>query len=107
MSKLGELREEEEIAQLELEKAAKEAQKIEMSIPDLLEEQRRDKEILLKEIVKKAEAEVEKRIEELSESLLSDTEERLSMLSGKEEALEKAATENLRDYILRSEREAR
>lgn len=107
MSKLGELRKEEENAQLELEKAGKEAQKIEMSIPDLLEEQSRDKDILLKGIAEKAEIEVEKRVNALSEKLSSETEEKLRQLSIKKETLEEAATENLRNYILRSGREDR
>jgi len=107
MSKLGELRKAEENAQLELEKAGKEAQKIEMSIPDLLDEQNRDKDILLKGIVEKAEIQVEERIDVLSESLSSETEEKLRRLSTKEEILVKAATENLRNYILRSGSESR
>ncbi len=47
MSKLGELHREEKKAQLEVEKAEKDAQKIRMSIPDLLAEQSIEKEMQL------------------------------------------------------------
>ncbi len=102
MSKLGELHREEKEAQLELEKAEKEAQKIRMSITDLLAEQSEDKEKQLKEITMAAEAEVEKKILALSDSLSGDTQEKLSRLYEKEEILEKAATASLREYILSS-----
>ncbi|MCK5115939.1 MAG: hypothetical protein KAR44_05025 [Candidatus Aegiribacteria sp.] len=102
MSKLGELHREEKEAQLELEKAEKEAQKIRMSIPDLLAEQSAAKEKQLKKITMAAEAEVEKNILALSDNLSGVTQEKLSRLSEKKEILEKAATASLRKYILSS-----
>ena len=102
MSKLGELHREEKEAQLELEKAEKEAQKIRISILDLLAEQSAEKEKQLKKITIAAEAEVEKEILALSDSLSGETEEKLSRLAEKEEILEKAATASLREYILNS-----
>ena len=102
MSKLGELHREEKEAQLELEKAEKEAQKIRMSIPDLLAEQSAEKEKQLKKITMTAEVEVDKKILALSDSLSGETQKKLSRLSEKEEILEKAATARLREYILSS-----
>ncbi|MCD4701163.1 MAG: hypothetical protein K8S24_04820 [Candidatus Aegiribacteria sp.] len=102
MSKLGELHSEEKKAQLELEKAEKEAHMIQMSIPDLLDEQNRERDEQLKEIARLAETEVEKKIAMLSESLAIETKKKLSQLAEKTEILEKAATESLRKYILRS-----
>ncbi len=102
MLKLGELHREEEKAQLELEKAEKEAQKIQMSIPDLLDEQSKERDDQLKKIARLADAEVEKNIAKLSESLAIETKEKLSQLAGKIEILEKAATKSLREYILKS-----
>ena len=102
MSKLGELHREEKKAQLEVEKAEKEAQKIRMSIPDLLCEQSIEKEKQLKKIIQVAEAEVEQKITALSDSLSGETEEKLNRLTEKEEVLEKAATASLREYILSS-----
>ena len=102
MSKLGELRREEEKARLELDKAEKEAQKIRMSIPDLQEEQRRERNEQLVEIARIAEAEVSKKITGISETLAAKTEEKLGRLAENEEILEKAATERLREYILKS-----
>ncbi len=107
MSKLGELRREEEKAQLELEKAEREAQKIGISIPGLLEEQNRERQEQLREIARQAEAEVEIEIEKLSMSLSSGTEEQLRKLAEKKEVLEKAATERLREYILKSGSESK
>ncbi len=102
MSKLGELRREEEIAQLELEKAEKEAQRIKMSVQDLMDEQSSERDEQLKKITLLAEVEVEKKIIELSEKLTVETKEKLSQLEEKKEVLEKAATESLKEYILRS-----
>ncbi len=102
MSKLGELHREEKKAQLEVEKAEKEAQKIRMSIPDLLAEKSIEKEKQLKKIIQVAEAEVENKITALSDSLSGETEDKLNRLTKKEEVLEKAATASLREYILSS-----
>jgi VIT1/CCC1 family predicted Fe2+/Mn2+ transporter len=102
MSKLGELHREEKEAQQELEKAEKEAQKIRMSIPDLLNSQNDERDKQMNRITLAAEAEVEKKIIELSNSLRGETEDLLNQLAGKEEILEKAATASLREYIMSS-----
>ena len=102
MSKLGELHREEKEAQLELENAEKEAQKILVSIPDLLDSQNKERDEQLNEITRIAEEEVEKKIIDLSNSLQGETEKKLKLLIGKEEILEKAATSSLREYIMSS-----
>ena len=102
MTRLGELHREEKEAQLELENAEKEAQKIRMSIPDLLDSQNEEKDEQLNEITQVAEAEVEKKIIDLSNSLRGETEKKLKLLTGEEEILEKAATSSLREYIMSS-----
>lgn len=102
MSKLGELHREETEAQHELEKAEKEAQKIRMSIQDLLDSQNLERDEQLKKITQLAEEEVEKKIIELSNSLRSETEKKLNRIAGKKEILESAATASLREYILSS-----
>ncbi len=102
MSKLGELHSEEKKAQLELEKAEKEAQKIRMSLPDLLAEQSVEYEKQLNKITRFAEEEVEKKILALSDSLSGETEEKLDRLAEKKNILEKAATSILRENILNS-----
>ncbi|NOQ21241.1 MAG: hypothetical protein GQ565_01150 [Candidatus Aegiribacteria sp.] len=107
MSKLGELHREERKAQQELEKAEKEAQKIRMSIPDLLHQQSVERDEQLKKITRLAEAEVEKKIIALSDKLAGETEKKLNQLAGKEEILEKAATAGLRECILSSGSEGR
>lgn len=102
MSKLGELHREEKEAQLELENAEKDAQKIRVSIPDLLDSQNEERDEQLNEIIRVAEAEVEKKIIDLSNSLRGETEKKLKLLAGKEDVLEKASTESLREYIMNS-----
>lgn len=101
MSKLGELHREEEKAQVELEKAEKEALRIQMSIPDQLEAQSIERADQLKKIAQIAEAEVAEKITALSESLAIETTEKLGQLAEKTDILEKAATESLREYILK------
>ncbi len=103
MSKLGELRIEEDKAKMELEKAEKEAQRIRLSIPELLEEESRKRETGLKEFAKKEEAQIEKRTSELTASLYDETKRKLEKLAENSGILEKAATEHLRKYILGSE----
>lgn len=100
MSKLGELRREEEKAQLELEKAEKEAQRIKMSIPDLQDEQNRKISDLLKAAVQKERAEVERKTKELAENLTAETEKKLKVLAEKSDILEEAATKQLKEYIM-------
>lgn len=100
MSKLGELRREEEKAQLELEKAEKEAQRIKMSIPDLQDEQSRGINDLLKATVQKEQAEVERKTNELAKNLTAETEKKLKILAEKSDILEEAATKQLKEYIL-------
>jgi galactitol-specific phosphotransferase system IIB component len=102
MSKLGELHREEIEAQQELEKAEKEAQKIRMSIQDLLDSQNVEIDEQLKKITRLAEEEVEKKIIVLSNSLRGETEEKLNRIAEKKEILERAATASLREYILSS-----
>ncbi|RKZ05656.1 hypothetical protein DRQ25_15670 [Candidatus Fermentibacteria bacterium] len=102
MSKLGELHREENKAQLELEKAEREAQRIRKSIPDLLDEKSMERDDDLKEIARLAEAEVEKKVIALSDRLAGETEEKLNQLAVKKDILEKAATASLREYILSS-----
>ena len=102
MTRLGELHKEEKEAQLELENAEKEAQKIRVSIPDLLDSQNEERDEQLNEITQIAEAEVEKKIIDLSNSLRGETEKKLKLLTGEEDILEKAATASLREYIMSS-----
>ncbi|MCD4776314.1 MAG: hypothetical protein K8S15_09735 [Candidatus Aegiribacteria sp.] len=104
MSKLGELHMEEDRAQLELEKAEKEAQRIRMSIPDLQDEQSKEKDDQLKATVQKERAEVERKTDELAKSLTAETEKKLQKLAESSDILEKAATEQLKEYILISGR---
>lgn len=104
MSKLGELRVEEEKAQLELEKAEKEAQRIRMSIPDLQDEQSKEKDDQLKATIQKEQTEVERKTVELAKSLTAETEKKLQKLAESSDILEKAATEQLKEYILLSGR---
>ncbi|RKZ11259.1 hypothetical protein DRQ25_00145 [Candidatus Fermentibacteria bacterium] len=102
MTRLGELHREEKEAQLELENAEKEAQKIRVSIPDLLDSQNEERDEQLNEITQIAEAEVDKKIIDLSNSLRGETEKKLKLLTGEEAILEKAATASLREYIMSS-----
>ncbi len=102
MTRLGELHREEKEAQQELENAEKEAQRIRVSIPDLLDSQNEERDEQLNEITQIAEAEVEKKIIDLSNSLRGETEKKLKLLTGKEDILEKAATASLREYIMSS-----
>ena len=105
MSKLGELRREEEKAQLELKRAEKEAQRIKMSIPDLQDEQSKGINDLLKATVQKEQAEVERKTNELAKNLTAETEKKLKVLAEKSDILEEAATKQLKEYILISGRE--
>jgi len=105
MSKLGELRREEEKAQLELKRAEKEAQRIIMSIPDLQDEQSKGINDLLKATVQKEQAEVERKTNELAKNLTAETEKKLKVLAEKSDILEEAATKQLKEYILISGRE--
>ena len=100
MSKLGELRREEEKAQLMLEKAEKEVQRIKMSIPDLREEQNRTKDDQLKTTMQKERSEVKRKTEELAKNLTAETEKKLKALDENSDILEKAATVKLKEYIL-------
>ncbi|MEN8207640.1 MAG: hypothetical protein ABFR50_00160 [Candidatus Fermentibacteria bacterium] len=102
MSNLRELHTEEKKARLELEKAEKEAQKIRLSIPDLLDSQNAENDEQLNRIAGAAEVEVEKEITELSNDLSGETEDKLSLLTEKDDMLEKAATASLKEYILNS-----
>ena len=102
MSKLGELHREEKEAQLVLEKAEKEAQKIRVSIPDLLNSQIEERDEQLNKITSDGQAEVDKKIIKLSNSLKGETEKMLKQLTVQEEILEKAATASLREYIMSS-----
>ena len=102
MTRLGELHREEKEAQLELENAEKEAQKVRVSIPDLLNSQNEERDEQLNEIKQIAEADVEKKVIDLSNSLRDETEKKLKLLTGEEDILEKAATASLREYIMSS-----
>ncbi|OPL19692.1 MAG: hypothetical protein AVO35_01590 [Candidatus Aegiribacteria sp. MLS_C] len=102
MTKLGQLREAEEKAQQEIDRAEKEAHRIRMSIPDLMEEQTRRYRDRLEELERSGEQEVAGRIEELSRNLEKETESRLKELSSHGMDLESAAEERLRGIILDS-----
>ena len=102
MTKLGQLREAEEKAQLEIEKAEKEAQKIRLSIPELKEEESRQHDLRLKEIASDEERKVEKLIEDLSRELREKGSEKLSKLAVYRTQLEEAAVNSLRDFIRNS-----
>ena len=107
MSKLGELQTAEDDARIEVEKAEKEAQRIRISISELLEEQSREKDNQLKATLKMEKEKIERRTAELAESLTSQTEKELKELSQKSDILEKAATEQLKEIILTSGNESR
>jgi len=100
MSKLGALRKAEDEAKIEVEKAEKEAQRIRISIPELLEEQSREKENQLKAIVTMEKEKVDKKTVQLAESLTDQTQKKLEELAEKSDILEKAATEQLKNIIL-------
>ena len=100
MSKLGELQRAEDEARIEVEKAEKEAQRIRISISELLEEQRREKDNQLKAALAVEKEKVEKKTAELAESLTSQTAKKLAELAGKTDILEKTATEHLKKIIL-------
>jgi len=102
MSKLEELRIEEDRAQIELEKAEKEAQRIRLSIPELIEEESRKRENKLKEFAQREKAQIEEITSELATGLGNETEKKLKELAENSEILEKAATEYLKKYILKS-----
>ena len=100
MSKLGELQRAEDEAKIEVEKAEKEAQRIRISISELLQEQSLEKDNQLKATVTKEKEKVDSRTVELAESLTSQTEKELAELAEKSDILEKAATEHLKKIIL-------
>jgi hypothetical protein len=102
MTKLGQLREAEENARLEIEKAEKEAQRIRLSLPDLLEEKSRENRDRLSKIRIKDEEAVDREVSELAGRLEEDTEIKLRELAAKEEELHEAASARLRNFILRS-----
>ncbi|MBN2586518.1 MAG: hypothetical protein JXA64_10985 [Candidatus Fermentibacteraceae bacterium] len=105
MTKLGQLREAEEKAQLEIDRAEKEAQRIRLSLPDLLEEKSRESRDRLVEIERSEGEKVEGRISDLSAELEKETDDRLRELSSRKEELEKVATRLLEEFILRSGKE--
>ena len=102
MGKLEKIREAEKKAQLLLEKAEKEARQIRLSIPDLLEKQDRKLAEKLEQMKsnerKKSDAEIKK----LEDRLKRKTERNLEKIGEYEDELEKAATEELRSFILKS-----
>jgi len=102
MSKLEELRREEDKARLEFEKAEKEAQRIRMSIPDILDEKSREKENELKEFSRLEMVKIEEKTADLAKNLSSETEKELEELSRKMDILERAAEKHLKKRILTS-----
>ena len=102
MTKLGQLREAEENARLEIEKAEKEAQRIKLSLPDLLEQKSRDNRDRLANIQSKDEEAVDREVSELASRLEKDTDSKLRELEAREGELLEAASARLRKFILRS-----
>lgn len=102
MTKLGELREAEEKARQEVEKAEKEAQRIRMSLPDLMEEKSRENTLRIEEISAGEEEKVERVISELREDLEAETEKRMGRLASMQEDLDRAAANGLEKFIIRS-----
>jgi hypothetical protein len=102
MTKLGQLRDAEENARLEIEKAEKEAQRIRLSIPDLLEEKSREGRGRLEQMARTDEEAVDEEISGLAARLEKETEKKLGELASKEGELSKAAAEKLQEFIHRS-----
>jgi hypothetical protein len=105
MTKLGQLREAEEKAQLEIDRAEKEAQRIRLSLPDLLEEKSRESRDRLIEIERNEGEKVDGKISDLADKLERETEDKLRELSYRKEELEKFTTKLLEGFILRSGKE--
>ncbi len=105
MTKLGQLREAEEKAQLEIDRAEKEAQRIRLSLTDLLEEKSRESRDRLVEIERSEGQKVDGKISDLAKKLERETEDKLRELSYRKEELEKVATKLLEGFILRSGKE--
>jgi len=102
MAKLGQLREAEERAQLEIEKAEREAQRIRLSIPDLIEDQEKERDGRLMEIARRREAEIQEKTESLREKLTKVSEGQLEKIESHGPELRKEAVERLRAIILNS-----
>ncbi|MBD3277731.1 MAG: hypothetical protein GF388_05475 [Candidatus Aegiribacteria sp.] len=102
MGKLEKIREAEKKAQLLLEKAEKEARQIRLSIPDLLEKQDRKLEEKLEQLKSKELEKSVAEIKKLEERLKRKTERDLEAIGEYKHQLEKAATKELRSYILKS-----
>ncbi len=103
MTKLERLREAEEKARREIEKAEKEAQRIRLSLPDLYKAERRKMEKKLEEEARVIGERVEKRLEEIRRELEAEMNRRVKDLSARRESLEVAAEERLRRIILAGE----
>ena len=105
MAKLDTLREGEDQARQLLEKAKKDARRITQSIPEMIEEMKRKEDDYLREVASEAEAAVEKIVIQLKGKLEEKTNSKLELLAEKKVNLEKAATRNLREHILRGGKE--
>lgn len=105
MTKLGQLREAEERAQREIDRAEKEAHGIRMSLPDMMEEESRRYREKLEELSREEERKVAVTIEELARELEKETESKLEALSSRRSDLESSAEERLRAIILDSGKE--
>ncbi len=106
MTKLGQLRDAEERARLEIDKAEREAQRIRLSIPDLLQEESRKNTERLREIARQEEEKVSAEIEGLRKELETVSGERIEKLSRKREELAASAAGFLEDYISRGGEDA-
>lgn len=102
MTKLEQLREAEENAQLQIEKAEKDAQGIRFAIPDLLEKKSREHDERLVEIEKTGTSEIDERISRLSEDLEKEAEKKMKMISKYGEELRNSAVEIIGELILKS-----
>lgn len=106
MAKLEELRKGEERAVQELEQAQKDAQRTKLSITATIEEMKQREDENLKNVAKEAFETVKQKIDQLAKDLSLETIRKLELLEQNREKLEKAATENLRNYILNDRKES-
>lgn len=102
MTKLEQLREAEEKAQLQIEKAEREAQRVRLSIPAGKEEQKRTVLDRLDEIEGREEKKTQEKTKRLRDRLEITTEKRLKEMAGWRDELEKSATEGLERFIEKS-----
>jgi vacuolar-type H+-ATPase subunit H len=105
MTKLEQLREAEKNARLQIEKAEKEAQRMKLSIPDLLNKKDQEKDEKLSEIAESREAEISSKVDALRDELQRKSSSSMEKLLSSEEELTDAATDFLEKFVLESGKE--